>query len=204
MSTPIATAIAHLRGEIEQRVEALRALERLAPADAPPPVLLLTSDKPPPTPLEAAIAAAPPASEPRRGALLKDPAPGRSAPRTGRTAPIDPAQLRELHRRGLNDAAIARELGRSQAGVSHALRKLGLAPNTMPKAAAVPSVERVNAAATIVSWLRKRDTIIVDVEPGKTWKVNGRDVIDRAGLLTMANRKREIAKLPPYAWEFGQ
>lgn len=192
MSTPIETAIAHLRGEIEQRVDALRALERLAPSAAAPPVLTLTADKPPPTPLEAAIAAAP------------APSTGRTVPRSGRTAPIPEAQLRELHGRGLNDAAIADALGRSQGGVSGALRKLNLAPNKARRPAASPTVERVNSAGTIVAWLRGRDTIITEAEPGKTWRVNGRDVIDRHGLLTMANRKREIAKLPPYAWEFGQ
>lgn len=192
MTDPFLSVIDDLRRQIAERQPAIDALERIVGVKT-----LSTSPAPnalpaPPTPQETA----PDRARPQKAAMDAKPAKGRA---------IDVEQLRAMHARGLNDLTIAQELGRSQAGVSAALRRLGLPPNKTIRtiSVAASSVERVNAAATIVRWLKERGTIIAEVDAGKTWKVNGRDVIDRAGLLTMANRKRELAKLPPFAWENG-
>jgi hypothetical protein len=195
MNQPIEAAMAQLRHEIETRAAALAALERIASPPAPviearalPAPKPRAAKKPAQIDLEDAIAA-----------TAEKPA--------ARKSKVDPEKLRTLHDKGLDDGQIGAELGVTASGVLQWRRKLGLAANSRGGRKAAPSsapgIERVNSATTIVAWLRQRDTIIVDADPGKTWKVNGRDIIDRAGLLTMANRKREIAKLPPFAFENG-
>lgn len=180
--------IDELRASIARESEALRVLEQLAGVETHPPV--------PALPAPVVREAKPPVSEPRRAALLEPAKRGK----------VDPERVRELHAQGLDDGAIGAQLGVSSSAILQWRRKLGLAAvgkggrtNAAPPA---PTNERVNAAATIVRWLKERGTIIAELEPGKTWKVNSRDVIDRAGLLQMANRKRELANLPPFAWEF--
>jgi transcriptional regulator with XRE-family HTH domain len=124
-------------------------------------------------------------------------------PRANRQVDVD--RLRDLHAQGLHDGEIGPQLGVSASAITLWRKKLNLAANSRGgrKAAPAAGAEHVNAAATIVRWLKERGTIIAEAEPGKSWKVNGRDVIDREGLLMMANRKRELAKLPPFAWTFG-
>lgn len=70
----------------------------------------------PPSPVPVPVAM--PAEEP-----LDEP--GKRRPFTG----ADGLRMRELHKQGLSDGAIARELGRAQAMISKRLRNAGLAPN---------------------------------------------------------------------------
>lgn len=191
MTSPFLAAIDELRASIARDSELLRMLEARVGVQTVEPIAAL-----PASPV--ARETKPRASEPRRGALLEPAKRGK----------VDPERVRELHAQGLDDGQIGQQLGVSASAILQWRKKLGLAAvgkggrtNAAPPA---PTNERVNAAATIVRWLKERGTIIAELEPGKTWKVNGRDVIDRSGLLTMANRKRELAKLPPFEWEHGQ
>jgi hypothetical protein len=186
--------IDELRASIARESEALRILEQLAGVETHPPV--------PALPAPVAREAKPPASEPRRAAPFQ---PAGEVAKRGR---VEPEQVRDLHAQGLDDGAIGAQFGVSASAILQWRKKLGLTAvgkgGRNGAAPAAPTIERVNAAATIVRWLKERGTIISELEPGATWKVNGRDVIDRAGLLQMANRKRELAKLPPFEWEHGQ
>ena len=187
MTNPFLAAIDELRTSIARDSELLRLLEAR--------VGVQTVDQLPALPAPRAAAPAP----------AKSPTPAGDRKRAGQ---VDVAKLRELHAQGLDDGQIGQQLGVSSSAICLWRKKLGLAAvgKGGQKTAGLPGgpAERVNAAATIVRWLKERGTIIAEVEAGKTWKVNGRDVIDRAGLLQMANRKREIAKLPPFEWEHGR
>lgn len=189
--SPYLAAIDQLRVEIAERQQLLAMLERAAGVTTITALPVPGAMKP----------KAPPAGEPRRVALLKpDQA---EAPKS--RGKVDPDRVRALYEQGLDDVRIGRELGVSGSGITFWRKKLGLPAigkggrKAPPKAGA----EFVNSAATIVAWLRQRGTIIADHEASKTWKVNGRDVIDRTGLLTMANRKRELMHLQPFQWEFA-
>jgi hypothetical protein len=135
----------------------------------------------------------PPASEPRRGALLKDPPP--PARRK-----IDPEKLRELHAQGLNDRQISEHFGCTAVSVLHRRQQLGLPSQKeiagkLPKDDDPAGVERVTSPAAVFTWLKLNGTHIAVVEPGALWRINARDVVDVRGLLKTANRKREFAGL---------
>lgn len=126
-----------------------------------------------------------------------------AANKRGRPRKVDPDQVRTLHAQGLLDGQIGERLGVGAGAILQWRRKLGLAahPRHRPQRAATALVERVSSSAPIVRWLRERGTIIAaGAEPG-LWKVNDRDTIDHHGLLTMANRKRQLAGLPPFVWD---
>jgi hypothetical protein len=201
MTEPVLAVIDDLRRQIAERQAAIEALERIVGVQtlSPSPAL------------NAAPAPAPAPPKPRAVAAPK-PQPEATVVMTTRkgNGKVDVERLVALHAQGLHDWEIGEQLGVSDTSIFVWRKKLGLSANSKGgrKASAEPlpaapaaGPEKVNAAATIVSWLKSRGTIIGEVEPGRLWKVNGRDVIDRAGLLTMANRKRELAKLLPFAWE---
>lgn len=191
MTEPFLAVIDDLRRQIAERQAAIDALERIVGVKT-------LSTSPAPNALPA----------PRPTADASPPPPAGERKRAGK---VDIEKLRALYSQGLDDGQIGKQLGVSGSAILLWRKKLGLSANgkggrktpAEPASAPITAPVVVNSAATIVSWLRQRDTIIAEVDPGKTWKVNGRDIIDRAGLLTMANRKREIAKLPPFAWEHG-
>lgn len=193
--SPYLAAIDHLRSQIAMLQEGLAVLEQIAG------VTTIAALPAPPKPQR------PPASEPRRAALLK-PA---DAPQGTRHGKVDPNRVRELHAQGRDDNEIAAAIGVTASAILQWRRRLGLAAHGKGGRKEAPTQvtssptksELVNSAATIVAWLRQRGTVIADHETGKTWKVNGRDVIDRTGLLTMANRKRDLMNLPPFQWEFA-
>lgn len=190
--SPYLAAIDHLRGEIAERQQLLAMLERAAGVTT---IAALPGPKPHVSP----------AGEPRRAALLK-PDQAEAPKRRGK---VDPDRVRALHAQGLDDGRIGAALGVSASAITWWRKKLGLHAlgrgDRKPAENAAPERgELVNSAATIVAWLRQRGTIIGEHEAGKTWKVNGRDVIDRTGLLTMANRKRELMNLQPFQWEFAR
>lgn len=193
MTDPILAAIDQLRAEIARRHEAIAALERVAGVTTVPAV-------PMPQQLVKQMV------ERRDLGRLPAPKPAETK-RNQHSGKVDPDRVREMHAEGKNDLEIGAALGVSGSAITLWRKKLGLSPNSKGgrkrRTAGGTGVETVNSAATIVTWLRQRDTVIAELEPGKAWKVNGRDVIDRAGLLTMANRKRDLMSLPRFQWEFG-
>lgn len=191
MTSPFLAAIDALRTSIARDTELLQLLEARVGVQTVDPVPALPAPR----------AAAPSPAKPQPAVAVA------AAAERKRSGKVDADQVRKLHADGLDDGQVGQQLGVSSSAILLWRKKLGLSANGKGgrKAAGLPGggAERVSAAATIVRWLKERGTIITEFEAGESWKVNGRDVIDRAGLLTMANRKRELAKLPPFAWEHG-
>ena len=120
-----------------------------------------------------------------------------------RAPKVDPEQVRALHAQGMLEGQIGAQLGVSAGAILQWRRKLKLEAHTRrgPRPQSTELVERVTSSVPIVRWLKDRGTIIAAcAEPG-LWKVNDRDTIDRRGLLTMANRKRQLAGMQPFVWE---
>lgn len=210
MTTPAQGELAHLvreLGAIRQLLafvceRAERAIDASAAAAPPAPI--------------APCAAAPVVDGEAREARAEAVDDGRK--RSGPARRIDRDALIACHARGLTDAEIARELGCSPLSVRNLRirssipanrtrpRDRGAPPAAAPLEAAPPPAaapseperQKIFAAQTLVTYLRSRGTEVVEVQPGKLWKVNRRTTLNRAELLSLANSKRERQGLPPF------